>query len=378
MPTKKAHGIQIAKMCEAFKKNGVECELVVPKMFLDPTVKEGNIVKFYNINPPPKVTRLWSLDLVYLNAGSFLNKFLFWVQQLSFAYSVKRYIGDRHSVIYSRDQFTLYAMKDSKSRLFWEAHKFPQNINSKFYSRLFKKLTGLVVITSALKRDFSFHFNNILVASDAVDLGQFDVNITKKEARDMLGLPQEKHIAVYAGQLYDWKGADILSRLPEYINKNSVIVVIGGIKKDIERLKAKVSTGLRDMVIFKGHVDHDKVSIYLKASDCVLLTGKESSSVSREYTSPLKMFEYMASRRPIVAPKLPSFTEILNHHNSVLVKPNDSRDFADGINKIFSEPSFGETIANNAFDDSKEKTWIRRAKNIYEFIQSHCSQKKIA
>ena len=76
MPTIKAYGLQIAKTCEAFAKIGFGCELIVPKRHRYPNTGENNILEYYNIKTPFRVTELISPDLIDIDLGPFLNKFI--------------------------------------------------------------------------------------------------------------------------------------------------------------------------------------------------------------------------------------------------------------------------------------------------------------
>ena len=86
-----------------------------------------------------------------------------------------------------------------------------------------------------------------------------------------------------------------------------------------------------------------------------------------KHVSMNKLFEYMASRRPIVASNLPSLREILNDRNSILVKPDDSESFAEGIKKLINNNEIGEKIADNAWTDVQNYTWAKRAVSIIGF-----------
>jgi glycosyltransferase involved in cell wall biosynthesis len=86
------------------------------------------------------------------------------------------------------------------------------------------------------------------------------------------------------------------------------------------------------------------------------------------YTSPLKLFEYMASRRPIVASNLPSLMEILeDKKNSILFEADNERDLAEKINYCISNDM--TYIVDNAYKDVLNFTWEKRAYNIIKFIK---------
>ena len=84
--------------------------------------------------------------------------------------------------------------------------------------------------------------------------------------------------------------------------------------------------------------------------------------VSNAYTSPLKLFEYMASGRPIVASDLPSIREILTHErNALLIAPGNPQALTAAIRRLIEDRALGERIARQALEDAREYTWDRRA-----------------
>src|SRR3989338_2513633 len=136
MPTIKAYGLQIVKTCEAFTEIGMDVELIIPKRHRYPDTGNTNILEYYGVVTPFKITEINSPDLIDINLGPFLNKIIFWIQQLYFGYSLKKYLADKKGIIYSRDQFSLSLLSQNDCKLFWEAHNFPKNIKSEFYHKI--------------------------------------------------------------------------------------------------------------------------------------------------------------------------------------------------------------------------------------------------
>jgi glycosyltransferase involved in cell wall biosynthesis len=89
------------------------------------------------------------------------------------------------------------------------------------------------------------------------------------------------------------------------------------------------------------------------------------------FMSPLKIFEYMASRKPIITTSLPSVKEVLEDgKNAMLIEPNNPKQLAESIIKLKNNPELGAKISDKAFEDVKNKyTWDRRAKMILDFIK---------
>lgn len=371
LPTTKAHGLQVASMCEAFVVDNIDCELIVPYRRADPTIEETDIARFYGLKKEFPITKLRSLDLIYWQWIPIIGKIFFWLQQISFGLSVRRYLASQpDSVVYSRDPFVLYLLRNTKSPLFFEAHHFPSNAGGLLYRTILSRINGLIVITQKLADRFSAYYNGpILVAHDAVDVEKFDIGISKEEARRRLSLPLDKKLAVYVGHIYGWKGARTLLECVNYLDSETKLVIVGGTEDDITRAREFVSAEHLKRITIIPHVPHHQVPEYLKAADVLLLTGNNEDPRALYYTSPMKMFEYMASGRPIVAQDLPSFREILNEQCAIIVSSEDAQKLTDGIKLVLSDQAVGDMIAHNAFEKVKSLTWESRARAIYGYIQ---------
>ena len=367
LPTEKAHGIQIMKMCEAFAGLGHEIELVVPWRF---NWIKTEPFEYYGVKKNFKITKLPSLDTVWL------GRIGFWVQSFTFAeVSVWYALFKKADIVYSRDELSLFNLGFFKKNLFWEAHDGRLNFIIK---NIIKRCAGIITITEGLK---DFYARNgtarekIFVAPDGVDLEKFTINLNKKECRERFSLPQNKKIIMYTGHLYDWKGSDILLETArEFESKNSesesLFVFVGGTKKDIEIFKSKAESVKLSNIKILGHKPHYDIPYYLKAADVLVLPNRGDNDISRRYTSPMKLFEYMASGNPIVASDLPSIREILNETNAVLVKPDDSKELADGVIKVLRDDDLSGKISKQALEDIKEYTWQKRADKIISFIKN--------
>jgi glycosyltransferase involved in cell wall biosynthesis len=87
------------------------------------------------------------------------------------------------------------------------------------------------------------------------------------------------------------------------------------------------------------------------------------------YTSPLKLFEYMAAGVPVVASDLPALREVLRDgENAVLVAPDDPGALAQGIRRVLEDKPLADRLAAQARRDAQAHTWTARAQAILEFI----------
>ena len=359
MPTEKAHGFQIAKMCESFASKNIEVELVVSKR--KNKIKE-DVFSYYRLKDNFKLTYLPCLDLVRFNLG----KLGLAVQMVSFLVIAKIYtLSNKYDVLYTREQelaglfFNNYIL---------EMHYFPEKITY-FHKKCWQKAAALVVLTSCIKKQlekYGVDSKKILISPDGVDLDKFNPDISQLDARQKVNLPLSKKIILYTGSFYfGWKGADIFLETEKYLDNDCLLVLIGGSEEEIKDLKEKYPSA---KIVLVSRKPREIVSYYQKAADVLVLPNKKGEKISEEYTSPLRLFEHMASGRPIVASDLPSIREILNENNAVLVEPNQSLQLAAGIEKVIKDQNLSKRIAQQAQSDVAKYSWQNRAKNILNFI----------
>jgi glycosyltransferase involved in cell wall biosynthesis len=203
----------------------------------------------------------------------------------------------------------------------------------------------------------------VAVLPDAVDPEPFEQAPDRSSARRRLGLPDDGPIAVYTGHLYDYKGIapmlDAARLLPEVL-----FVLVGGWPDDVDRWRR--ASAEVDNVRFEGFVPNRDIPVWLAAAD-VCVHPHSASNEYASWTSPLKLFEYMASGRPIVATDIPALRNVLAADGNAVVVPADNAErLADGLQRILSDPSFGQRLARQARSDIERNTWTRRARTILE------------
>lgn len=360
IPTEKAHGIQIMKMCEAFAEQGVEVSLIVPRRLN--TIKEDPF-HYYRVKNNFKIIKLPVLDLVRF------GKFGFWIETLSFTASAFWFsLFKKDTVFFTRDEIVAFYLLNVGKKVVWEGHMGHTNW---LIRGLVKRKVPMVMITKGLKDlyvSMGADPEKILVSSDAVDVGQFRLSISKEEARKKVGLPADKKIVLYTGHLYSWKGADTAAECAEYIKDDSVqVVFVGGTEVDIYRFKKNY--GQIKNISILGKKPHQEMPLYMKSADILLLPNSAKEDISKLYTSPMKLFEYMASGTPIIASDLPSIREILNEEVSFFFEPDNPRNLADTINKVLSDYTNSEKVGKNAQTESEKYSWDKRAEDVLGFVK---------
>ena len=171
---------------------------------------------------------------------------------------------------------------------------------------------------------------------------------------------------VYAGHLYPWKGVDVLLQALAGIEGVDATIIGGdATEPDLDRVQAASRRfGIESRVVFTGMVEPARVSTFLTDGDVLVLPNVDiEPAVS--YMSPLKLFEYMAAGRPIVASNLPSLREVLRDgENAVLVEPGSATALAAGLRRVLEDRALAERIARRAFNEVAEYGWDHRAERI--------------
>ncbi len=254
-----------------------------------------------------------------------------------------------------------------------EIHDFPQGVAGPRLLWGFLRGSGarkLVSISQALLNDLSKRFNipspiDCLVAPDGVDIERYADLPGPVEARSMLNLP-DRFTAGYTGHLYPGRGVDIIleiaARLPDF-----TFLLTGGNPEDVERYSASAS-GLPN-VIFTGFIPNKELPLYQAASDVLLMPYQRNVAASSggdigAYLSPMKLFEYLASGRPVLSSDLPVLREILDADNAVLLPPEQVDAWADAIVELRHAPERRNFLGHAGVATAKEHTWQARAARI--------------
>ncbi len=228
-------------------------------------------------------------------------------------------------------------------------------------AEVYRQAAGLIVLTHQLAATLRERFatqGRIHVVPDGVDLrGPLPV------AEGAADGP-----VTYLGNFHPWKGVEILIRSVGY-TPGVQFTLIGGESGARARIAALVrDLGVTDRVRLVGPVPPRERWRYLaEASVCVLPLTRSVFGTS--FTSPLKLFEYMAAGRPIVASDLPALREVLRDgENALLVAPEDPLALAAAIRRLRADRSLAERLASRAAEEVRAYSWEQRGKVILEFL----------
>ncbi len=365
IPTSRAQGYAIMKMCEEFASLGHSVTLYVPER--KDTDKLGEPFSYYKIKRNFEIKSIFNSDL--LGKTLKLGKLFYWIDTLIFA-SITHFLftdSSPDTIFYTRDYLIPCILPKDKFVCF-EIHDIPE---SKFlFKKALNKSKLFFVLNNNLKNrliELGVPAEKIFIFASGVEIKEFDIQVNKEEARERLKLPLAGKIVLYKGHLYAWKGVETLAQVA--IKMPDVnFVFVGGVEPEISNFKKKYA--LQKNIIIRPFEARDNMPFYLKAADVLVIPSPKSYKISSEYTSPLKMFEYMASGRPIIASSLPSLREVLNESNSLLAEADNADSFVSSINQALSNTELTNRITKQARADVEKFSWDKRAREILDIIKN--------
>lgn len=362
IPSKWAHTFQVMKMAEALAARVERLELVTARSWLPSRVNRIDLHRWYGVSPSLRVVRLpvhahLRGEYFACDESPRFDAAAAWYARLK-----------RPDLVYTRSITAAARCAAAGLATILESHlpgDAPRLAELRAAARL-PALRCLVTVTDALREDWiaeGVPAGKIRVWPDAVDLERFRDLPAPEAARATLGSAREGSLAVYCGHFYEAKGVPCLIEAARRLPKVR-FELVGGWPADIARLResARDCESLR----FAGFVANAQVPLHLAAADVLVLPNSGRFPQART-TSPLKLFEYMAARRPIVATRIPALAGLLRHaENAWLVTPDSAQALADGIERVLADPGLAQRLAERAWRDVQHYTWERRATELLE------------
>jgi glycosyltransferase involved in cell wall biosynthesis len=379
-PMERANGIQSAETCAALARRGHEVTMVVRP---DRHGPPRDPWEFYGLSPHPTL----HIEMVPYSVNHLASRLRYLVAAMSRA---AQFQG--RGTVLTRDlgiaSAILHLPLRSRPSLVYEAHGVSAVVGSALDALLsgaspagerkqrrlmhreryvWRNADGYICITDELRAELESRFgerSRVAVIPDGVRLASGRVFTPPFRS----GPPT----VGYSGHFYPWKGVDtVLQALALAPGFRGLLVGGHPREPDLERMTALArELGLEDRVEFTGLVSPGQVQARLYEAD-ILVLPNHANAVSSSYTSPLKMFEYLAAGRPIVASDLPAFREILRDgENALLVLPGDAAEFAAAFRRLLDDPTMAERIARTAWEEAAAHTWDARAARIEALVGS--------
>jgi len=212
----------------------------------------------------------------------------------------------------------------------------------------------------------------ILVIHNGINEQRFSETGSVDEMRKKLGL-ENRLVLGFTGFVREWHRLDrvveLLKDNHDGVQRHLLLVGDGPARKQIE--DAAKALGVENAVTITGVIDRENVSKYVACFDIALQPDVV------EYASPLKLFEYLALGRAIVAPDTANIREILKHeYSSLLFDPEQKDGFLEAVERLLNDAGLRERIGQGAKQTIAEKefTWDANARKVETLFQALISR----
>lgn len=358
IPSRNPGSLQVIKTCEGFVNLRHKVNLVVPNTGFNTPVK-----KYYNLIKSPRILRL----KFFKKFPQGLNYYLFSIFSIIYGLFLKT------DLFITRNLFNIFILNILRRDVIIEIHHDISNegriVNAlyKYFPILNKKnVIKIIAITASVKSYLVKNFNvdprkiEIIPSASAINLSFKKI---KKNNKYNVG---------YFGSLEKSKGIEFIMKLSS-LNQNNNYYVFGGDKNQVDNLnKKKKNLNLK----ICPYIPYRLVGKYMKKMDVLLMPSnknllKSTGGVGNiaKYTSPLKLFDYLASGKLIIASNLKVFQEIIRNNRDCIMmnnlNPNTWCKLIKNLNKNLTKIN---KIKLNAYNLSKHYTYDIRAKKILKNI----------
>ncbi len=377
---KGVEGVHIREIVTAFTALGNEV-LVVSPPGIDPLVEQK-----LPRQAKSKIQLLWKW------VSRYTPQLLF--ELLEIAYNVVSYVGMRRAIkeqkinaIYERYAFFGFAGASIAKRydipFILEVNEISglkrvrgqtlTKLAQKIEKRIFQDSDAIMVVSNHLKEkiaEMGVGEDKIHVVPNAVDVNKFNPNsVSNTDIIERFEIVN-KFILGFVGSLVKWHNFEFLiSAFKEIVNKsgNNIILMLvgdGPMRKDIEQLIT--DNGLVKHIILTGRVTHKDIPKYIKSMDICIIPH------SNEFRSPIKMFEYMAMEKPVVAPNIGPIGDIIQDgRNGVIFELGNKESFKKVVFGLIANPGKRTAIGIEAKRTVlRNHLWIKNGAKIMNIIDS--------
>ncbi len=352
LPNKSAYSLHVLKICDAFNEYTKKTsKLVIP--FLDENYTVKKIKKDYKLKHKFEIITFYKRKI----------KFNF-VRRVFFSLKILNYIklNKNNFLIISRSIIPSLILSFFNIKNTLEIHTEMTGLTKLFfYVTKFQKISQnlrYIFIHDNLRKKFNISKKKSIILIDAVDYRDF-INSEKKLINNT---------CFYSGSFARGKGLELIlkisKKLPQinfhlYGNRDTIF--------DKSLLKTAPEN-----IHFKGYITYTELTKRIKNYKVLLMPYQQKVGVLikninvENYFSPLKMFDYLAAGKIIIASNLPVYRNVLKHKKNSILLDNNPKNWCNFINQALKTNKLNY-LGQAALINSKKYSWINRAKEIINF-----------
>jgi glycosyltransferase involved in cell wall biosynthesis len=225
-----------------------------------------------------------------------------------------------------------------------------------------------------LVKEWNVPSQKILVFPNAVDIQKFKIDVEwGTEIRSQLGL-ELNPLIIFVGNFFHWHDvATLLDAFALLIKSQPDVrlVLVGDGEQRQAMMQKADELGLSAVVKFTGAVPHADVPRYIAAADIAVVPYPPMRQ--KMWLSPLKLFEYMASGKAIVASSIGQLTDVIRDgENELLVPPGDASAVANALERLINDAGLSSKLSAQAREDAERKysweSYLSRLERVFDAV----------
>lgn len=226
--------------------------------------------------------------------------------------------------------------------------------------KLFEQCNAIITQTETLKRMIEDLTNKpIYIIPNGVDIEKFSPCVYCEDLRRRLNLKDNEMVITFVGSFKKWHGVTQIPKIAKRFESEKIkflLIGTGELSEQMKKLK-------RENMMLLGAKPHHEIPKYLALSDILIAPFDDEYFQSYDFWwNPVKLFEYMASGRPIVSYDYEEIRKIVRD-GGLLAKPGDLDDFTDKLEQLIYDENLRKEIGRKGREIAvREYNWKLRAK----------------
>lgn len=367
-----AEGIHVAEMVRAFRNLGHEVRVLA-------LIGESTDVR-------ARAQRRWARVATLMPGFAYeLGEIAYNVRgYVSLAKAVKafmpdfiydRYVSYNYSAVAVGRRYDIPVFMEVNSPYSYQRQTFDETLYFKRLLRFFERktcrdATRVIAVSTPLRRilvSLGVPEERVIVMPNGTDPDLFRPDLDGSIVRQRLGIDR-KVVIGFTGILRPWHGLDLLMQAFEAVSNarddlHLLIIGDGPIKGSLDQMAA--GRGLAGKVTITGRVTHADVRSFVAAMDVAV------SPRATPYASPMKILEYMAMGKAIIAPDMENIRDILTHgREAILFRPEDRTALESGLAMLLGDRALRARLGAAARRKIEtERTWSHNASAVIDLVR---------
>ena len=360
LPSTSAYSIHVLKICDSFSNFFKSTLLIIP--YRNKAYYFKKIKKDYNLKNNFLIS-----SFLRRNKMNFILRIIFSFKVVN---SLFKYKNSKDVLIYSRSVISSILLSIFQIPNYLELHHDLKGLTkllffiTNFY--IFKRNIKFILLHKNLLKSFPSLKNNYIILEDGVDIKDF--NLYKKNNLNN----KKNNTCAYFGSLTKGKGLEIIFSIAKKMNSINF-----DIYTDITLLDKTLINKFNNVKFF-NYIPYSKVPLIMSKYDVALMpyqnkvTPRSNNLEISKFMSPLKLFDYLASCKIIIASDLKVYSHILqNNFNSILINHKNINLWCKKIRQIFKSRNKFYYMKINAYNTAAKYTWDKRVLSIINFYKKN-------